>query len=126
MVSASSPVLVVNDDEDTSQSLRALLEFGGFAVETASDGWDALCKLYEGLRPCLIVLDLMMPVMDGYEFREQQLRMPDVSDIPVIVVSAVFDVHSAAIRHLRAKAYIRTPAEAGQLLESVRQYCSTN
>jgi CheY-like chemotaxis protein len=126
METARAPILLVNDDPATSEGLRLLLERENYAVETAADGWEALCKLYEGLRPCLILLDLMMPVMDGYEFREQQLKMADLADIPIVVMSAVFDVHSAAMSHLRAKAYVRMPLEVDQVVAVVRRYCSPN
>ena len=118
----AAPILIVNDDEAVSEALRHLLEGQGFSVQTAADGWDAMTQLFNGLRPGLIVLDLMMPVMDGYEFREQQLRIPEFADIPVIVMSAVFDVRSEAIRLLDARAYLEVPFDPRTLEQAVSRH----
>ena len=63
-------VLLVEDDLDIRQSMRFLLELDGFKVVTAANGAQALSQLRRGLRPCVILLDLMMPIMDGFEFRK--------------------------------------------------------
>ena len=119
------PILLVNDDEYVSEALRKLFELEGFAVETATDGWDALTKIYDGLIPGMIILDLMMPVMDGYEFREQQRKNPAIADVPVVVMSAVFDVNSAAVQLLRAKAYVEVPVDYRNLVRIVREHYAT-
>src|SRR5690349_1848715 len=82
-------VLVVEDSTDARQMLASLLEVEGFAVRTAANGREALDQLRAGPPPCLILLDLMMPVMDGYQFRAEQRQDPGLSPIPVVVVSAV-------------------------------------
>ena len=124
MSQGSGLVLVVNDDEEFSGLLRVVLERAGYVVDIAEDGWEALCKLYEGLRPCVILLDFMMPVMNGEEFREQQLKMPEIANIPVIVMSAIVDVHSTAWSHLRADGFIKYPLDPHQLLDVIRRHCA--
>lgn len=81
-------VLVVDDDEDTRDVLRALLHGAGYRVETARDGKDALRVLEAGVAPSVIVLDMMMPRLDGAGFRAAQLADPRWRDIPVVAMSA--------------------------------------
>jgi CheY-like chemotaxis protein len=82
-------VLLVEDDLPIRDSLGEALTEEGFDVSTAGNGAEALERLRSGRRPAVIVLDLMMPVMDGWDFRQQQLDDPVLRDIPVVVVSAV-------------------------------------
>jgi CheY-like chemotaxis protein len=79
--------LVIEDDEDTRDVLIMLLTVLGLEVREARNGQEALETL-KTWRPDLIVLDLMMPVMNGWAFRSEQKRMPEARDIPVIVLSA--------------------------------------
>ena len=79
--------LVIEDDEDTRDVLIMLLTVLGLEVREARNGQEALETL-KAWRPDLIVLDLMMPVMNGWAFRSEQKRMPEARDIPVIVLSA--------------------------------------
>jgi len=81
-------VLLVEDDAAIASSLAEALEEEGVKVATAANGREALQMLRGGLRPSAIVLDLMMPVMDGWDFRDAQLRDPALKDIPVVVVTA--------------------------------------
>jgi CheY-like chemotaxis protein len=81
-------VMVVDDDVDIRRGIADALEFEGYEVVQAGDGRDALQKLRQRLRPAAIILDLMMPRMNGWQFREEQLRDPELAKIPVIVVSA--------------------------------------
>jgi CheY-like chemotaxis protein len=115
-------VLVINDDPDISEGLKVLLE-GRYDVELALDGSEALEKMRAGLRPCIILLDLMMPIMDGFEFREAQLRDPELAEIPVVVFSAVADLQEKADR-LRAAAYLELPAADLDLLaDFLEKHC---
>lgn len=82
------PILIVEDDEDTRTALRAVLEDEGYLVAEASHGEEALAWLAGGERPCLILLDLMMPVMAGREFLEVLRRDPDHAATPVVLISA--------------------------------------
>jgi len=80
-------VLVIDDDADARRALRELLELYEYRVATASDGTDALAQLRSGLVPCLILLDLRMTVMTGWEFRAQQKQDPALAAIPVIAMT---------------------------------------
>ena len=84
----SHPILVVDDDSELRESLALLLALKGYEVITACDGREALQTLQGGPQPCLIVLDLTMPEMDGFQFRRAQLADPALQDIPVVLCSA--------------------------------------
>src|SRR3954466_3369212 len=81
-------VMIVEDDADTREMLERFLELEGFDVRTAANGQLALEALQADGTPCVILLDLMMPVMNGWQFREVQVRDPRFSRIPVVVVTA--------------------------------------
>jgi CheY-like chemotaxis protein len=83
------PVLIIEDDEDLREMMCLMLAQEGFESEAVSDGAAALDRLRsEAPRPQVILLDMMMPCMDGWEFCRQQALDPALSDIPVIVLSA--------------------------------------
>jgi CheY-like chemotaxis protein len=81
-------VLIVDDDRDIRKILGELLTEEGFAVEASWNGQTALARLQEGLRPDVIVLDIMMPAMDGLTFRSLQRKHADLADIPVVGLTA--------------------------------------
>lgn len=83
-----APVLVVEDDAAIRQALIDAIEADGYRVETATNGLEALEKLRWGLRPCLIVLDMQMRLMTGWEFRAEQMKDPVLSKIPVVAMTA--------------------------------------
>ncbi len=113
-------VLVIEDDQDTREMLGRFLELEGFNVETAANGRQALERLGSGIRASVIVLDLMMPVMDGWQFRLEQIRDASLSHIPVIVVSAA---GKDRIDKIKAEAYLSKPVDLDELLERITQYC---
>jgi CheY-like chemotaxis protein len=115
-------ILLVDDQADSRDALATLLRGEGFAVREASDGQEALDLLYEGPRPCLIVLDLMMPGMDGWEFRQRQLKSPQFARVPVVVLSGHANL-SAAATGLSAQEVMAKPVELGRLLDLVRDWC---
>jgi CheY-like chemotaxis protein len=119
---SSHCVLVVEDNQDMRDTLVELLQGYGYEAVGAEHGQDALDKL-KGLdaRPCIIVLDLMMPVMDGRSFRQAQLQTPEVADIPVVVISA-YDV-IPYVQELKATAYLRKPLNLKELMRVVEQHC---
>jgi CheY-like chemotaxis protein len=84
----SHPILVVDDDSELRECLALLLALKGYDVITASNGREALRALNGGPQPCLIVLDLSMPDMDGFQFRRAQLADPALAAIPVVLCSA--------------------------------------
>jgi two-component system, OmpR family, response regulator CpxR len=115
-------VLLVNDFDDASEGLEQLLRKHGYEVVRARDGAEALAKLRGGAAPCVILLDLMMPIMDGFAFRDEQLRDPELAHIPVVVFSGIADPQAHAGR-LRANAYMQIPGEIGSLLAALEQHC---
>ena len=114
-------VFVVEDDVDTRDMLGRFLELEGYRVELASNGQQALERLRAGVHPCVILLDLMMPVMDGWQFRREQIRHHELAGIPVIVVSAA---GRDRIAEIDANGYLSKPVDLEQLLERVTQYCA--
>jgi CheY-like chemotaxis protein len=114
-------VFVVEDDVDTRDMLKRFLELEGFHVEMAANGQQALDRLHAGVQPCVIVLDLMMPVMDGWQFRHRQVQDQALAAIPVIVVSAA---GRNRITDVDADAYLTKPVDLDQLLDRVNQYCA--
>jgi CheY-like chemotaxis protein len=117
-------VLVIDDDEDIRESLIDFLEDHGYQVFGAAHGHDALQKLGQpDLRPCVIILDLMMPVMDGKGFRQEQLRHPELSSIPVIIMSAYKDFAHAAMQ-LQVTDCLPKPLNLNTLLRVMREHCA--
>jgi CheY-like chemotaxis protein len=113
-------VLIVEDNEVTRDVMALILESDGYQVSTAANGRTALERLRGGERPGVILLDLMMPVMDGWQFREEQRRDRALADIPVIVCSAAGEGSRTAA--LGAQALLSKPVEADDLLAAVRRY----
>jgi CheY-like chemotaxis protein len=118
--SCLSHVLVVDDDLLTREVLALVLGAEGYRVTTADDGRAALDQLRHGDHPDLIVLDLMMPGMDGWRFREEQLGDARLADIPVIVCSASRRLGPRAAT-LHATAYLDKPVEPTELVALVRR-----
>jgi len=117
-------VLIVDDDFAIRDSLAELLEDEGYLPIAAANGRDALARLDEdGPWPCLIVLDLMMPVMNGESFRELQLRVPELARIPTIVFTA--DVRAQSrVEPLNVQAFLQKPLDIERFVATVRDRCS--
>ncbi len=81
-------ILVVEDDPDVRVALAELLASEGYQVTATADGGEALNRLRAGLRPEVILLDLMMPHCDGWDFRREQLQDPTFASVPVVLVTA--------------------------------------
>jgi CheY-like chemotaxis protein len=111
-------VLVVDDDTDLLDVTRFALESEGFGVETAENGQQALALLRAGERPDLVLLDLMMPVMNGWRFLDEVARDPSFRAIPVVVLTAAdrLEVPSGVV------AFARKPVELGSLLEIIERH----
>jgi CheY-like chemotaxis protein len=117
------PVLVVEDDADIRFGLAVLLEDEGYEVVTAANGREALGCLRElPVLPCLILLDLMMPDMDGWQFRAEQRRDPRLAAIPVIILSAAGDLPARTAK-LGVEGVMQKPIHIGELLAAVKRYC---
>lgn len=116
-------VLLVEDDDDTRDSLRALLEHRGWRVAVAPHGRAALDLLRSSAEPIgLIVLDLMMPVMDGWTLRQELLRDPALASIPVVIVSGVGDLVEGSTA-LRPAAFLPKPIPLQRLYAIVAETC---
>jgi CheY-like chemotaxis protein len=114
-------VLVVDDSADVRLSLELLLPMFGFAVATAANGQEALDYLHAHEPPCLILLDLRMPVMGGACFRAQQLREPALAGIPVVVVSGEIDLETRM--DLGEVVTLGKPADPMSLVQLLREHC---
>ena len=104
-------ILLVEDDELLRGAMKMVLEWEGYRVACAGDGREALDFLRAGETPALILLDVMLPVLDGWQFRREQRRDPELAAIPVVVVSAL-DLAACP----DADAYVRKPFDPQQLL----------
>ncbi len=116
----SATVFIVEDDVDTREMLARFLELEGYTVESAENGKLALERLGGGTHACVILLDLMMPVMDGWQFRQAQVQDDALARIPVIVVSAA---GRDRIERIDADAYLSKPVDLEELLGCVTQFC---
>jgi CheY-like chemotaxis protein len=121
-VTRGHPILVVEDDDIIRDTLLDFLSDHGYQAVGAVHGADALSKLHETQPPCLILLDLMMPVMDGQTFRERQLEDPNVSDIPVVVISAYNDL-GTTMEAMKVDAFLPKPLHLNELLDVVQRHC---
>src|SRR5579863_686756 len=107
----NSTILVVDDDRGAMEALSDILEYEGYRVERARNGLQALEYLQQTRpRPSLVILDLLMPVMDGWEFRMRQKEDPELAHIPVLVVTAI-----SATAGIDA-AILRKPVDINELL----------
>lgn len=113
-------VLVIDDEPEIRKLAERALSTHGYRVHVASNGEDAMRRLKEA-RPDVILLDLNMPVMDGWEFRAEQKRLADarLADIPVLLLTAEDDAAHHAAR-LQAAGVLRKPFDLGALLHAIR------
>jgi CheY-like chemotaxis protein len=113
-------VLVVDDDPDIRETMLFVLENAGYQVTTAANGAEALALLRAQASPCLILLDLMMPVMNGWQFLLEQTRDPRLADIPVVVISGA---GAQVLRVNGVAGALQKPVELDEVLSTVRTYC---
>ena len=119
-------ILIVEDDADVRGALTAVLESEGYPVVEAAHGQEALqhlCADPAGF--CMILLDLWMPVMNGWEFREKQLEDEGLAAIPTIIVTA-HNKPEVSAAELKAATSIRKPIAPALLLETVGRYCTAS
>jgi len=119
ITSMADAVLVVEDDAELREMMAQRLHLAGFAPVTASNGIEALQLLRMGFPAKLILLDLTMPLMDGWAFRAVQRRDPYLADIPVIVVSA------RDPSGVDAAACCCKPVDGDEMVNKVRMVCAT-
>ncbi len=115
-------VLVIDDDDAMRESLTALLKLEGFEACGARNGREALDYLHSHRLPCVIVLDLTMPLMSGPEFRAEQLLDDALAHIPVVIMTGSKDVQRQA-RALRAADCFTKPLPLGAFIDSLRSHC---
>ena len=115
-------ILIVEDDIDIAENLVCLLEMEGYKVYVARDGKEALDQLRARPdKPGIILLDLMMPVMDGFQFRENQMADAELSKIPVAIMTAGGNIESR-IAQLNVSASFRKPLDIDKLLEVIEKF----
>ena len=118
----SPEILLIEDDPDLADAIVEVLQAEGYKVMHASDGSSALGMLSHGELPQVILLDLMMPNMDGWEFRTEQLRDPRLAKIPVVVLSA-----SGERAHpVDAALVLRKPITLETLVAAARKFVRTS
>lgn len=114
-------VLIVDDDPEIREALTDALEGRGYNVGVAGHGGEALDWLSRSPAPCLIVLDLMMPTMDGYEFMEQQKLDPALADIPVVIITA--GRHPSPPKVLEVAEVLHKPLARDRFMTIVQRHC---
>ena len=121
---ADPPVLVVDDDADTRMMLQTCLELSGIPCVVAADGRQGLDALQRH-SPCVVMLDLTMPVMNGWEFRAEQQKLDDraLASIPIIVVTAWANAKEHA-KALGADGLLTKPVDVDQMVAIAREYRS--
>ena len=120
----SKKVLIVEDDLDIAENLKALLALEGYDTAISKDGREALDRLNDGEGlPDLILLDLMMPIMDGFQFYQAQQSNPEIADIPVVVMTAGGNVE-AKVQKLGVQAYFRKPLDVERLFATIESLIS--
>ena len=124
MTAAGGSVCVVDDDADIREALSDVLSLEGYDVISAGDGESALGLLRKRRSDCrLILLDLMMPEMNGWEFRRQQLQDPSIAEIPVLLLTGA-GTAAKSIDELHVAGTIEKPVELDTLLAEVAHYCT--
>jgi CheY-like chemotaxis protein len=112
-------VLVVEDEEDLREMIREALELNGYAVVTAQDGRQALAQLTGIQQLCLVLIDLLMPGMNGWDLFEELRRRSELDHVPVVVYSSVSERAPAGVTRV-----LKKPLTFGELLSTVREYCA--
>jgi CheY-like chemotaxis protein len=115
-----SGILIVDDDPDIRDSLKEVLEDEGYTVSSVGNGREALDYLRRTPEhPCVILLDLMMPVMDGWQFRREQKQDPAIAGIPLIVITAT----GKRPVLVDADELVMKPLDLSRLFEAIERYC---
>ena len=117
----SRNILLIEDDVDIRDIIKDALEWEGYHVYTASNGKEGMEMLAEMPAPCLILLDLMMPVMNGWEFADAIETNRSYAQIPIVTISAFSDPE----KRIRANGSIKKPVDLDLLFALVRQYCGS-
>lgn len=119
-------VLVVEDDADVREAVTVLIESEGEAVQAigAADGREAMAYLRDHPPPCLVLLDLMMPVVNGWQVIDWLRQRPDLNDVPVVVLSAATrERRKDVIATGRVASFLQKPCRAEDLLAAIQRHC---
>jgi CheY-like chemotaxis protein len=120
--SLTNQILIVEDEAAIRETLAEILEDEGYTVARAPNGQEALAYLRSNDPPRLILLDLMMPVMNGWQFRAQQQQTPELAPIPVLIISGEGSLDQKAAS-LHVAGSMPKPIDVSALLEHVERYC---
>jgi CheY-like chemotaxis protein len=122
MFMSGKRILVVDDHEQIRASISEILLLQGYEVQTVINGKDTLDKV-SGFQPDLIVTDILMPDMDGYELLMKKWTDQQIYEIPIIVVSAMISKYDiAAGKALGAKKYLTKPFKTNELIEAIAEF----
>lgn len=113
-------ILIIEDEPIIRETLKDSLELEGYQVTAVENGKEGLEMVHRMERPCLILLDLMMPVMNGFEFLEKKGNEVAIATIPVIIVSAFPD----QAKKINANGFVKKPIDLDLLLDFIKRYCS--
>ena len=119
MAASRGRLLVVDDDRAVRESMQHWLGDHGYEVQTAADGREALALLKEGQKPDAIIIDLMMPVMSGWEFLESKAMDDGIRSVPVLVLTA-FDHDPVSLKHVVG--VYRKPVDPASFLETLDRH----
>jgi CheY-like chemotaxis protein len=111
-------VLIVEDEDELRESMRDALEFNGYAVVAAQEGQEALDELVRIEHVCVVLLDLLMPGMNGWEFYDKLRARPEYHDVPVVIHTSAPSRAPVGVTRILSK-----PLEITRLLSVVREYC---
>ena len=115
-------IVIVDDDVDILESIAIVLAGAGYDARTASSGAEALDELRRDEPPCLILLDLMMPGMNGWQFRAEQMQDRALARVPTVVMTG-FPAAAENAESLGAAACLKKPIELDRLLDTVARFC---
>lgn len=116
-------VMVVDDDADVREAIADVVAEGGYQTLSAANGKEAMEQLRTApIRPCVILLDVMMPIMDGWEFRAQQSTDPELGEIPVVVLTAHAHMEEV-VRRMQAVDFLEKPFDLSLLMTTIERCC---
>lgn len=115
-----NPILIIEDNPAVVDTMKSVLELEGFTVFTASNGQEGIEALQKIGTACVILLDMMMPVMNGWHFLDFQRSNKLYSEIPVVVVSAFSDI----AKSVKPNDFIPKPVKLDELIQKVHKYCA--
>jgi CheY-like chemotaxis protein len=119
---SGASILIIEDNTELGETLASFLEDLGYPVALAANGQEALSRLRSAPPPGLILLDLIMPIMNGWVFRDEQRQDPALTAIPLVVMSIVDDIQRQAVA-LGAVSYLGKPVDLNDLVALTAHYC---